>query len=618
MKSFLNLFFCLCASQFISAQCDLGEVEVTFNVYVDAWGEETYWEFVPSGNGCGNGTIAFGSNSEEVGCLNEIGVTGNYGYPDNTMIEEGPWCLTEGQSYDLHFVDSYGDGGLVFEVFYDGALAEVFYGGGSGNVWTFEAGVSNLPAFDQPCGAEQVLVDGTPLILNNVDAMAAFGEIHPPAAGCALFGSWCEGGVSNSVWAWFVVPDGGVYEVSTCNPNTTFDTQIAIWSGSDCSNLSEFQLISAQDDGGCGEGNGYASTCYVSCLNPTNIYYIQVDGWAGETGNSEITVTPVNIEASLEAYYGDVSCPLDKGESGNGYVQTFLMGAGSNFTSQWTGPDGFSSGENWIYNLGPGTYEVVVESACGTVFEESYTISQPAGWNVNFDVIQPSCPNSENGELEVIVSGATAPYNFNWIGPDGYTAVGPLLDGLMAGDYSMFLTDERNCEYNQTISLSPAGDFSFDLGPDTVLCLGESYLLTAPVGLSYLWQDGSENQFYNIETSNWGTGQHVVILTAETSDGCTYTDPFIFTVEICDNIFEAENPAIQLFPNPSNGQFTIDNSLGHFSSYYVTDMSGKIVASLNKLNSELSEIQLELAAGNYLLHLTTARGDESVQIAIVK
>jgi hypothetical protein len=618
MKRILNLIFGLFAIQFVSAQCDLGEVEVTFNVYVDNWGQETYWEFVPSGNGCGNGTIDYGSNAEEVGCLNLMAVSENAGYPDNTMIEEGPWCLTQGQSYDLHFVDSYGDGGLVFEVFYNGILAEVFYGSGSGNVWTFEAGVSNLPDYDVPCGAAQVQVDGSPTILNNSDAIASFGEIHPPAAGCGLYGAWCEGGVSNSIWAWFVVPDGGTFEVSTCNPNTTFDTQIAVWTGPDCANLNQFELISSLDDAPCGEGNGYASTCFVSCLNPTSIYYIQIDGWNGEVGNAEITITPVDVEESLEAYVGNVSCPLDKGESGNGFVQTYLLGSGSNFSAVWSGPDGFSSNDNWIYNLGPGTYEVVVESACGTVFEDSYTITQPAGWNVNFDVVQPSCPNSDNGEVEVIVSGATAPYDFNWIGADGFTAVGPLLDGLMAGDYSMFLTDERNCEYNQTISLIPAGDFSFDLGPDTVLCLGESYLLTAPVGLSYLWQDGSENQFYNIETADWGTGQHVVILTAETSDGCTYTDPFIFTVEICDNIDEMDNIEILLFPNPSNGHFTLDNSLGQFSSYYVTDMSGKIVASLNKLNNELSEIQLELAAGNYFLHLTTARGEESVQIAIVK
>jgi Secretion system C-terminal sorting domain len=618
MKRILNLVICVCAVQLAIGQCELGEVEVTFNVYVDNWGQETYWEFVPAGNGCGNGTIAFGSNSEEVGCDNGTEISENAGYPDNTMINEGPWCLTEGQSFDLYFVDSYGDGGLVFEVFYDGALSHVFYGSGSGNVWTFQAGVSNLPSYDQPCGAQEVLTDGTPVIVNNADAIAAFGEIHPPNVGCGLYGAWCDGGVSNSVWAWFTVPDGGVYEVSTCNANTTFDTQIAVWTGEDCAELNLFELISSQDDAGCGVGAFYSSTCYVSCLDPTKTYYIQIDGWNGEVGNAEITVTPMEMEQSLEAFLGDVSCPLDKGQTGNGFVQTYLLGSGSNFSAEWTGPDGFSSNANWIFELGPGTYEVTVESACGTIFQDAYTIFQPAGWNVNFDVLQPSCPNSENGEIEVIVSGATAPYEFNWIGPDGFTGVGPFLGDLLPGDYNLFITDERDCEYDQTISLNPEGDFSFDLGPDTTLCLGESYVLSGPVGLSYLWQDGSENQFYNIETADWGIGQHVVILVAETSDGCSYTDPFIFTVEVCDNVEENLLSDIQIFPNPSNGKFQIDNTLGKFATYYITDMAGRRVSTIMNLNRGMNEIDLNLTAGNYLAHLTTNNAEEVIQLSIVK
>lgn len=618
MKRILNLVFCVFTAQFALGQCEIGEVEVTFNVYVDNWGQETYWELVPAGNGCGNGTLAFGSNAEEVGCNNTTTVSDNAGYPDNTMITEGPWCLTEGQSYDLHFVDSYGDGGLVFEILYNGVLSEVYYGSGSGNVWTFEAGNSDLPSFDQPCGATEVLTNGTPLVLNNVDAIAAFGEIHPPTDGCSLYGAWCEGGVSNSIWAWFQVPDGGTYEVSTCNPNTTFDTQIAVWAGVDCGDLSAFELLSSQDDAACGEGNGYASTCFVSCLNPGETYFIQIDGWNGETGNAEITVTPMDMDETLEAYEGDVSCPLDKGETGNGYIQTFLMGSGSNFSAEWTGPNGYTSNANWIYNLEPGTYTVTIESACGNVFEESYTITQPAGWSVNFDVQQPSCPNSENGEIEVIVNGATAPYEFNWIGPDGYTGVGPLLGDLLPGDYNLFITDERDCGYDQTITLNPEGDFSFDLGPDTILCLGEAYLLSGPVGLSYLWQDGSENQFYNIETSDWGIGQHVVILVAETSDGCSYTDPFIFSVEICDNVDENVGAGVQLFPNPSSGVFQIENTIGEYTSCYVTDMAGKKVISKMILKRGLNEIELNLAAGNYLVHLTGGNAEKVIQCSIVR
>lgn len=49
------------------AQCRVGEVEVFIDVQTDAYGYETYWELLPSGNGCVNGTIFFGGNTA-VGC----------------------------------------------------------------------------------------------------------------------------------------------------------------------------------------------------------------------------------------------------------------------------------------------------------------------------------------------------------------------------------------------------------------------------------------------------------------------------------------------------------------------------------------------------------------------
>ena len=101
MKSFLLGVFLL-ATQYTFAQCEVGEIELYMNVFVDPWGEETYWEITPAGTGCGNQTIGYGSNSQEVGCQLGLPVTGAYGYPDNTMITEGPFCLTEGEDYDLY------------------------------------------------------------------------------------------------------------------------------------------------------------------------------------------------------------------------------------------------------------------------------------------------------------------------------------------------------------------------------------------------------------------------------------------------------------------------------------------------------------------------------------
>lgn len=125
-----------------NAQCSAGEVEVVIDVSTDAYGYETYWELIPSGSGCGNGTIFAGGNSA-VGC-GGAGAQNQTpgGYGNNLTITEGPWCLTEGASYDIVWIDDWGDGGLSFLVKIGGFPAYQFDGTGSGNTFTF---VANAP-----------------------------------------------------------------------------------------------------------------------------------------------------------------------------------------------------------------------------------------------------------------------------------------------------------------------------------------------------------------------------------------------------------------------------------------------------------------------------------------
>jgi len=101
MKHFLLFliflsFFSLSNSS--KAQCDPGFVEVFVIAYsYDVWGEETYYELVPSGNGCGNGTLVSGS-SEEVGC-DGSGPSGENGIQDFGFEISGPLCLPEGEFF---------------------------------------------------------------------------------------------------------------------------------------------------------------------------------------------------------------------------------------------------------------------------------------------------------------------------------------------------------------------------------------------------------------------------------------------------------------------------------------------------------------------------------------
>ncbi len=102
------------------AQCPVGQSEITIEVQTDSYGHEIYWQLIPTGNGCGTGTVFAGGNSA-VGCGGaglQQQLPGGYG--NNTTITEGPWCLPQGASYNIFYADDWGDGGAVFTVNIDG------------------------------------------------------------------------------------------------------------------------------------------------------------------------------------------------------------------------------------------------------------------------------------------------------------------------------------------------------------------------------------------------------------------------------------------------------------------------------------------------------------------
>lgn len=122
---------------------------MSFVFHTDNWGYESYWELVPDGNGCGNGTIASGGNTSQLNC-NSGGApytaTNGNGYGNNTSVTEDNICVPEGTPLDLIIVDDYGDGGLEIEVYVDGYQVEFFEGSGGSNTFSFTADLP--PAYD--------------------------------------------------------------------------------------------------------------------------------------------------------------------------------------------------------------------------------------------------------------------------------------------------------------------------------------------------------------------------------------------------------------------------------------------------------------------------------------
>ncbi|HRH68642.1 MAG TPA: hypothetical protein PLB89_03955 [Flavobacteriales bacterium] len=121
----------------VPAQCAAGELEVTIDVTTDDFGNETLWQLVETGNACDESPIFIGGQTDYDCSDAGTDLSPDGGYPNNTTITEGPFCLTEGGTYDIISIDLYGDAQASFTVLVDGGYIGAFSGDGGMTTHTF-------------------------------------------------------------------------------------------------------------------------------------------------------------------------------------------------------------------------------------------------------------------------------------------------------------------------------------------------------------------------------------------------------------------------------------------------------------------------------------------------
>lgn len=132
----------------------------------------------------------------------------------------------------------------------------------------------------------------------------------------------------------------------------------------------------------------------------------------------------------------------------NGSINLGLIGGQAPIVVTWS--DGSSAGliRN---NLSQGVYTATVSdagSAC--TFTRTFSIIEPQTLNLN-GIVQNDldCITSNNGSVNLIVTGGTPPYNFNW--SNGATSED--LIGVSNGTFSVTVTDSRGCIANAQYSV---------------------------------------------------------------------------------------------------------------------------------------------------------------------
>lgn len=100
-----------------------------------------------------------------------------------------------------------------------------------------------------------------------------------------------------------------------------------------------------------------------------------------------------------------------------------------------------------LNQLGVGTYNLMfdtLQDLCATS-ELTFTISQPLPLSISETILHEE--NGQDGEIEIIIVGGTAPYDVIWSNGDSTN----LTTNLVSGNYNLSISDQNNCEYTETI-----------------------------------------------------------------------------------------------------------------------------------------------------------------------
>ena len=589
--------------------CPSDSLPLNVSVTTDAWGYELYWELIDASAACGDGTALLWGGNPEVGCGDGVAGLPSEVYDNNTLYTSATICVSEEDSLVLIHRDSYGDGGSDFAIALGGNEAFGFDGTGGGNEWALQP---VLAVSDLPCLAESIFADTMTWVGSTEDASVSPNEPAPPALGCGTYGGWCEAGLENTVWlSWEVPQGGGVFEISTCNEQTTFDTQLALWRVTNCADFESYELVNANDDAGCGLG-AYRSTLLTPCLEGGETMMLQIDGYYGAVGTVEVSVTTAAADAwTVSAGVQDLSCSLLTSFDPNGSISVNSNVGNEAVAWMWEGPFGFTSDAASIGPLLPGDYTLEA-SFCGQTFSASYEVEEPAPLELLVS-LSPDCALGSTSGVVDIEGGqgvATATWTSGAFGTTGVE-----VSGLPGGLFEVDVVDENGCEASEVVWVESVGVPEVDLGPDQFGCAGDAFTLLAPLGagLTYEWTTGASGALAVVQTDTPGT----LVVGVEVTDGagCTGSDAVILTLDDCTSALDdlGQDFRLNAYPNPFVDDIQVDLPASHAGgSPQLRDLSGREVPCVWAVQGTTYCTHVEVPAGVYFL--SVAPGLETIRL----
>ncbi len=232
----------------------------------------------------------------------------------------------------------------------------------------------------------------------------------------------------------------------------------------------------------------------------------------------------------------DSITPASCNTAQDGAIAITVGGGVGGFTVLWTGPGGYTSTQQDIAQLAPGTYTVVLTDANGC------QLTQEAEVNPLITVTADAGPDQQVClGADVVLDGSASTGGTQWVWTDAQGVIAgsqPViaLPDLTAGTYTYtFTVSDGPCTATDQVTIVVLAVPLADAGPDRTIFQGDGTVIggdpAGPGGATFSWQPDSlvndpfiPNPLATPPATTW------FVLTVTSSEGCVSADSVLVTV----------------------------------------------------------------------------------------
>ncbi|MBK7148351.1 MAG: choice-of-anchor L domain-containing protein [Bacteroidetes bacterium] len=263
-------------------------------------------------------------------------------------------------------------------------------------------------------------------------------------------------------------------------------TNVSCYNGND-------GLVTISANGGAGSlsylwNNGSTSTT-ISLLT-ANSYTISATDVNGCNADTTILITqPTQLNEAVQ--FNNVSC----NGSANGSIDITVTGGIAPYSYLWN--DGTVTQDR--LNIGPGNYAVTITDLNNCSGNLSFTINEPNPMVLTAAATDALCNGTNTDSINLNVNGGTFPYNYLW----SNNATTQDISQLVAGSYSVVVTDANNCTAGNTQTVQQPAVLSVSLTKTDLQCYGDntgsvsSVVTGGTPGYTYLWSNSASAALIN-------------------------------------------------------------------------------------------------------------------------